>query len=146
MPRGLFTAARKAPRKTLDFAEVLEQAALPAHETEFVFYPGRRWRFDFAWPAFRIAFEIEGGAFGRAVHIDRGWQRQRGGAVAAIAPGTTIRVGGRHQSGKGFEGDIEKYNAAAIAGWIVLRATTRQVRDGEALAWLRVAFAARKLE
>ena len=29
-------------------------------EREFVFHPGRKWRFDFAWPSNMIAVEIEG--------------------------------------------------------------------------------------
>jgi very-short-patch-repair endonuclease len=28
---------------------------------EFEFCPGRKWRFDFAWPKIRLAVEIEGG-------------------------------------------------------------------------------------
>lgn len=30
-------------------------------EREYEFCPGRKWRFDFAWPIERIAVEIEGG-------------------------------------------------------------------------------------
>jgi hypothetical protein len=30
---------------------------------------------------------------------------------------------GRHTRGKGFLGDMEKYNAAALGGWCVLRVT-----------------------
>ena len=143
MQRGLF-AARPAKR-SLVFAEVLERAAMPAWETEFTFWPGRRWRFDYAWPAFRIAFEIEGGAHGRLITVLSGYESRKG-AMVPIKAGTRIRLGGRHQTGPGYEADIEKYNRAAIAGWLVLRATTRQVRDGEALAALRLAFAARGLE
>lgn len=29
-------------------------------ETEFWFHPDRKWRFDFAFPAFRVAIEIDG--------------------------------------------------------------------------------------
>ena len=34
---------------------------------------------------------------------------------------------GRHQSVKGFADDIEKYNAAELAGWTVLRFTPSMV-------------------
>lgn len=62
---------------------------------EHIFHPHRKWRFDYAFPAHNIALEVEGGV----------WQ------------------GGRHTSPKGFLGDMEKYNAAAVMGWRVLRCT-----------------------
>lgn len=65
---------------------------------------GRAWRFDFAIPALRIAIECEGGT----------WR------------------GGRHTRGAGFERDAQKYNAAAIAGWMVLRFTEAMLDSGEA--------------
>jgi very-short-patch-repair endonuclease len=66
----------------------------------------RKWRFDFAFPARKIAVEVEGGAaFGR----------------------------GRHTSHTGFRGDIRKYNRAAQEGWLVLRYTTDMVTRGEAI-------------
>lgn len=70
--------------------------------TEFSFHPERDYRFDFAVPALKIAFEIEGGHW----------------------------AGGRHSKGKGFESDIEKYNYAALAGWKVLRTTYTQIKSG----------------
>lgn len=36
-----------------------------------------------------------------------------------------IWSGGRHTRGKGFEGDCDKYNEAALAGWTVFRLTGR---------------------
>jgi hypothetical protein len=76
----------------------------PAHEH----VPGRRWRFDFAWPAYMVAAECEGGT----------WS------------------GGRHTTGTGFEKDAEKYNAATVLGWRVVRFTQRQITSGEALLTL----------
>jgi hypothetical protein len=81
---------------------------------EHRFAPPRRWRFDFAWPAQRIALEIEGGSW----------------------------AGGRHVRGRGYEADCEKYSEAALRGWRVLRATPGMVRDGRALALLERAFRA----
>jgi very-short-patch-repair endonuclease len=63
---------------------------------EYLFARPRRWRFDFAHPCTMVAIEIEGGTW----------------------------VNGRHTRGSGFEADCEKYNAAAILGWRVLRFTT----------------------
>lgn len=128
-----------------DIGGQMDAAQLPQYETEWRFDPDRRWRFDYAWPFFRIALEVEGGAHGRLIVIERGHER-RGGRSIPIKAGTRVRVGGRHQSGPGMEADIEKYNRAAVLGWMVLRCTTRQIRDGLALAMVRDAFRARGLE
>jgi very-short-patch-repair endonuclease len=60
---------------------------------EYKFHPKRKWRFDFADPANKIAVEIDGGVF----------------------------AGGRHTRGMGFKRDCEKINAATVLGWRVLR-------------------------
>jgi len=65
---------------------------------EYKFHDKRRWRFDYAIVGSRItsskiAVEIEGG----------------------------IWSGGRHTRGKGFIGDMEKYNTATAMGWKVIR-------------------------
>ena len=66
---------------------------LPEPVREFRFHATRKWRFDFAWPEQKVAVEIEG------------------------------LGGGRHQRRGGFIKDAEKYNAAQVAGWRVLRYT-----------------------
>lgn len=60
---------------------------------EHKFHPTRKWRFDYAIPAHKIAIEVEGGVW----------------------------TGGRHTSPKGFLNDMEKYNTATVMGWRVLR-------------------------
>ncbi len=72
---------------------------LPAPVRELAFAPPRRWRFDFAWPELSLAVELEGG----------------------------IWSGGRHARGRGIADDAEKYNAAALRGWTVLRYTSDDV-------------------
>jgi len=84
---------------------ILKSAAL-SPVREFAFAPGRRWRFDFAFPLERIAVEIEG-------------VTKWGGA----------RKIGRHQTPKGLAADCEKYNAAVLLGWRVLRYTQDQIGD-----------------
>ena len=64
----------------------------------------RNWRFDFACPDMRIAVEVEGG----------GW------------------TGGRHTSGVGFAGDLQKYDAAMRLGWSVYRCSPQMVTSGQA--------------
>ena len=74
---------------------------LPPPVREHVFAPPRRWRFDFAWPDQRVAIEIEGGV----------WNN------------------GRHNRAAGFIGACEKYNAAVMRGWRVLRFAGHQLDD-----------------
>jgi len=88
---------------------------LPRPEREYRFATPRRWRFDFAYPGCKLAVEVEGGVW----------------------------VNGRHTRGAGYQSDCEKYNAAALAGWRVLRFTTAMIRSGEALATLEQALAER---
>lgn len=73
----------------------------PELEPEYRFHPSRKWRFDFAHPESRLAIELEGGTWGK----------------------------GRHTTGKGYAADCEKYNAAAMAGWRVIRFTGDMLRQ-----------------
>lgn len=66
---------------------------------EYRFHPRRRWRFDYANPKFKVAIEQEGG----------------------------IWIKGRHNRGKGFLNDMEKYNTATLMGWRVLRYTPQNI-------------------
>lgn len=96
----------KAPSKLEErFARDLRALKVLEPTREHQFAPPRRWRFDFAWPAFMLAVEIEGGVW----------------------------ANGRHTRGSGFIADISKYNAAALAGWKVLRFTEGAVLDGSAV-------------
>lgn len=95
--------ATPKPPKPIPVAVLLAacEAGLPIPEPEYRFAIPRMWRIDFAWPAQRIAVEIEGGVW----------------------------TGGRHTRGSGFMGDMEKYNELALRGWHLLRVTPKQ-RDG----------------
>ncbi|MDS7693882.1 endonuclease domain-containing protein [Acinetobacter soli] len=74
-------------------------------EQEYKFHPDRKWRADFFITGTNILIEVEGGV----------WS------------------GGRHTRGKGYLGDMEKYNAAAVMGFKVLRFDTQQVKSGLAI-------------
>lgn len=74
-------------------------------EQEYKFHPERNWRADFWITGTKILIEVEGG----------------------------IWSGGRHTRGKGFLADMEKYNAAAVMGFKVLRFDTQQVKSGLAI-------------
>lgn len=86
------------------FLVACRQLGLPEPEREFRFAPPRRWRFDFAWPTLKVAAECEGGTW----------------------------INGRHNRGSGFEADMTKYNAAALAGWTVLRFGGTAIKSGDA--------------
>jgi hypothetical protein len=50
----------------------------------------------------------------------------------------------RHTSWKGYSADCEKYNLAALEGWIVIRATQIHLRSGAFLDWVERALAMRR--
>ena len=70
-------------------------------ESEYLFWPGRRFRLDFAKPEWKLAVEVEGVTWGSM---------------------------GRHQTPKGMASDCEKYNELEILGWTLLRFTTDMIR------------------
>lgn len=80
----------------------------PDMEIEYRFDPTRRWRFDLAWPPHYLAMEIEGGI----------WTK------------------GRHNRPLGFIKDMEKYNAATVQGWRILRVTPGMIYNGNAMLLL----------
>jgi|6_EtaG_2_1085325.scaffolds.fasta_scaffold361703_1 hypothetical protein len=95
----------------------IRDSALPEPVREHKFHTTRRWRLDFYWESpivdrYDLALEVEGG--------------------------TWIR--GRHVTGQGIEKDIEKYNEALMHNILVLRATSKHVKDGRALEWVKRAI------
>jgi very-short-patch-repair endonuclease len=99
-----------------ELAVHIHQAGLPAPVREHKFHPTRKWAFDFAWPAYKIAAEVDGGAFTQ----------------------------GRHTRGAGFTEDCAKGNAAIIEGWSVLHFTTAQVQSNYAIETIQMLFGLRK--
>lgn len=86
--------------------------SLPIPVREFRFHATRRWRFDYAWPEYRVALEVEGGMFAQ----------------------------GHHVRPRGIRRDLAKYNAAAVDGWIVLRCVPETLGAPSTLAFLQQAF------
>jgi G:T-mismatch repair DNA endonuclease (very short patch repair protein) len=77
------------------FRSLCKGLGAPPHQEQFRFHPTRLWRLDFAWPEYKIGFEVEGGIW-----------RPKGGA---------------HSYPSNIERDIEKHNAAMLLGWKVYR-------------------------
>lgn len=75
------------------FATLWDAIGGPELVREYRFDKSRRWRADFAWEEARLLIEIEGGV----------WNR------------------GRHLTPRGFMNDAEKYLAATLQGWAVIR-------------------------
>lgn len=88
--------AQKTP-KTTPYTVAMSNVVGAEVVAEHRFHETRKWRFDYAVPSLRIALEVEGGVW----------------------------TGGRHTSASGYLRDMEKYNEAALNGWVVLRCTPK---------------------
>lgn len=105
----------KAPVPNV-FAGVLllcrQAGIMPTHgegcaSPELRFHDTRQWRFDYAWEDQRLAVEIEGGLYGNGKRC----------------PTCKRPTAGGHSSVTGIKRDMEKYNAATLEGWAILRYT-----------------------
>ena len=94
----------------------LKLEGMPDPEREYKFHPERCWRFDFAYPAIKLAIEVDGGVY----------------------------KSGRHTRGKGWEEDAIKLAEAVILGWTVLRFSTGQVKSGIAIDMIKRLIEGRK--
>ncbi len=109
------TSPKKRPAKSPTsasaalFVLMCHANGLPTPTPEHVFHDVRKWRFDWCWIEQKVALEIEGG----------------------------IWTGGAHTRGEHFLSDVDKYNAATVAGWRVLRTTPERVESGEVFAMLK---------
>lgn len=85
------------------FERICIAAGLPSPEAEYRFAPPRRWRFDYCWPAQKLALEVQGAIF----------------------------TGGRHTRGAALLKEHEKLNTAAVLGFRILYVTpTALLTDG----------------
>lgn len=98
------------------FERLLRSVGLPAPVREHRFHPVRRWRFDYAWPEQRVALEVDGGVW----------------------------TGGRHTRGAGFIKDMEKLNAAVVAGWRVVRVVPGKLCASSTVGMLESLLASKK--
>lgn len=110
-PRGIPSAELSGNALSIAFFAALRANGLRYPEVEYRFAKplGRLWRFDYAWPDHDVALEVEGGV----------WTR------------------GRHTRGQGFIDDIEKYNAATVNGWRVVRCVPSDLCSLSTIAMLK---------
>jgi hypothetical protein len=92
----------------------------PVPVREHQFARPRRFAFDWAWPARKLALEREGGIFGRGKKC----------------PACGRRGVGAHTSIERLKSDQEKYNLAALLGWKVLRVRPEEIESGAAFLLL----------
>lgn len=102
----IVTAAPQPPRGKLKpryekmLADQCIEAGILGFVGQYEFHAERNWRIDLAWPAQKLAVEVDG-----AVHRIKGM----------------------------FDRDLEKHQALFFDRWRLLRVSTKQVREGEAL-------------
>jgi len=97
---------------------------LPKAEPEYKFWVGRQYAFDFAWIKEQVALEVEGGLFGFGKKCPVCGRR---------------RVAG-HSSIERIKTDVEKYSAAAVLGWRVLRCFPQDLTSGAVIPLLEMAL------
>ncbi|MBP4034366.1 hypothetical protein [Aeromonas sp. PrichA-15] len=111
--KAVVNKVKKAQQVDELHGKVLAQlVGFPDPATELLFHPKRKWRFDYAWEAQKLALEVHGG----------------------------IHSGGRHTRGRGFVEDRAKMNEATLLGWTVLEVTPEHIKSGQLRAWLLAAF------
>lgn len=106
----------KAAERAHLFVAFCPAHKIPIPQREYAFWPGRRFRFDFAWPEHRVALESEGGAW----------------------------TNGAHTRGKHFRQDCRKYSEAAVLGWCVIRVLSQDLNEPETFELIQRALEARK--
>lgn len=119
----------KSLPKAIPASRRLELLGLPTPVPEFQFASSikRRWKFDFCWPYWKVALEVEGGIYGRG----------------KACPACNRKSAGAHTSIQRLLSDMEKYNCAAAMGWSVIRTTPDGLESASTIAFVKQALAAR---
>lgn len=94
----------------------IKWAGLPEPTLQFRAVPGRKFRWDLAYPEKMLLVEVQGGI----------WNV------------------GAHSSGVGINRDLEKANLATLLGYRCLLVTSNHIRSGQALAWIQEALGVKK--
>lgn len=106
----------------------VKASGLPELEKELRFHPTRKWRIDYGYSDLKIGLEYEGGTYG----------------IGKVCRACGGRQPGRHATGAGHLADCEKYNEAALAGWLLLRVNNKSIISGLTIDQLKRAYQLRK--
>lgn len=106
--------AASAPLYERALVELCKINGLPLPTAEYQFHPTRKWRFDYYLErdTTKVALELEGGIYTR----------------------------GRHTRPSGFLGDMDKYNAAAEMGILLVRAKSTPLPQAATIETLKKIF------
>jgi hypothetical protein len=85
---------------------------IPEPVYEYRFHPERKWRLDLAWPASKLAIEVQGG----------------------------IWIQGRHNRGAALKKEWEKLNTLAVMGWRVLYCEPRDLCTNDMVKTIKEAL------
>lgn len=105
--------AKRGPEEDFEFQ--CRQFGLPPLERQLRFAKdlGRQWRFDFAFPDYWLAVEIQG-------------------VVVRRIGGKMVTMGG-HADVQGMRNDHDKHNTATLLGWSVLQFMPSEIRPRRAI-------------
>ena len=90
----------------------IQARGMPEPLRQHKFHPSRLWRADFAWPAYRVIAEVQGGTYQHMAH----------------------------STGTGIHRDYEKANSAQLMGYIYLQFDREMIEDGSAVDAIRKAI------
>lgn len=101
----------KKERTDLTFQLLCEKNGLPKPIPEYKFHATRKWRCDYYFErdGLKVALEVEGAIYKKTEVNGK------------------VYVGGRHNIGKGYENDLQKYNAMTLQGIYLLRVQPKEI-------------------
>ena len=123
---NLKRVSRSAKDSVLEtiFLSQCKSVGLPMPTSEVVFHETRKWRLDFTWEEYGVALEIDGGTYTHRRKKDESGNLKQS----------------RHLTPTGYYEDCIKLNNACLYGYAPLRADSKMVRNGEALAFVKAAL------
>ena len=98
----------------MQFDLAVRAGKIPPYVREWIGLPGCKFRFDFAWPKYGLALEVQGGIY----------HQQRLG----------------HTSISGMHRDCEKHSLAAINRIYLIVCAPEHIRTGKTLHWVMEFF------
>jgi hypothetical protein len=111
------TSAQKHLENTVH-QDIIDCQLAEGCKPQHVFHPQRKWAFDFSWPRYKIALEVNGGTYMR----------------------------GRHSRGAGQRKDYEKWSEASLLGWLLILVDSKDVSKKVHIERIQRAMEVRQIE